>query len=169
MLTYAVLRDIQRREMESSALVRLEPDFFSKVSILLSEKKEEARQGRSMLPIREYENIKKIIRDIQSKREEKLVLMAIRGDNSGKGLTPDEQELLSELISTVEKGRSKLTGIWSEENKPLRVRISVLKDVEEYKGLDNRVYGPFRRGEEHMLPKGEAEWLTREGMAEYKR
>jgi hypothetical protein len=166
MLTYAVLRDIQRREMESSALVELDADFFSKVGELLAEKKNEARQGKSMLPVREYENIKKIVRDIQIKREEKMVLMAIRGDKSGKGLTPDELELLEELISTVEKGRSKLVGIWSDEgDDPVRVKVLMVRDVEKYKGLDNKTYGPFKEGEEHLLPEAEAKWLSKEGMA----
>ncbi|MFH1393522.1 MAG: hypothetical protein ABII71_02115 [Candidatus Micrarchaeota archaeon] len=165
MLTYAVLRDIQKREMESSAIVQLQDGFYTQVAEFLSSKKDEAAGG-DMLSLREYENIKKIVRDVQTKREEKIVLMAIRGNIAGAGLTSEEQDMLRELISTIDKVRGKLVGIWGTERKANRKKVKLLQDVEQYKGLDNKVYGPFKQGEEQTLPGGEAEWLARSGMAE---
>lgn len=45
-------------------------------------------------------------------------------------------------------------------------RIRLLQDVTPYKGLDNAVYGPFRKGDECTLPPPEAEWLLKARMAE---
>ncbi|HID46493.1 MAG TPA: DNA replication complex GINS family protein, partial [Chromatiaceae bacterium] len=155
MLTYAVLRDIQKREMESSAIVQLQDGFYTEVAEFLSKKKEEA-SGGDMLSLREYENIKKIVRDVQTKREEKIVLMAIRGESTGTGLTSEEGDMLRQLVSIIDKSRGKLVGVWGSENKPAQKKVRLLKDVEQYKGLDNKVYGPFKEGEEQMLPGGEA-------------
>ncbi|MCI0504292.1 hypothetical protein L0Y65_06315 [Candidatus Micrarchaeota archaeon] len=168
MLNYSELRDIQKKEMESSAIVGLQEDFYRSVSELLSKKSGDAMSSKSLLAIKEYENIKKIVTAIQTKREEKIVLMAVRGEREGVGLTAEERELLKELSSTIRKSRDAVKSVWgSEEAAPANSRrIKILKDVSQYRGLDNSLYGPFRPGEEQMLPRAEAEWLLKAGMAE---
>lgn len=168
MLNYSDLRDIQRKEMESSAVVALSDDFYQSMSMLLAEKKSAAQSSKSLLAIKEYENIKKILLSVQAKREEKIVLMAVRGESTGPGLTSEEREMLKELSSIVNKSRTVIKGVWeSEEAAPHDARrIRLLQDVAQYKGLDNAVYGPFRKGEEQMLPNVEAEWLLKSRMAE---
>lgn len=172
-LTYSLLREIQKKEIESTKLNVLEEDFYYTASEFLRTKKEEALSSRSMLAIREYENIKKIVNTIKERREEKIILMAIRGEGSAAGITPEEAELLSELSTSVFKFRGKVLKLFpSDENekipenikKPSRVKL--LKDIEPYKGIDNNVYGPFRVGEEVSLPKEEAEWLLKAKIAE---
>ncbi|MEW6722460.1 MAG: hypothetical protein AB1324_04310 [Candidatus Micrarchaeota archaeon] len=168
MLSYAELREIQRKEMESSAIVGLPDDFYRSVSDLLSKKNAEAVESKSLLAIKEYENIKKIVMAIQGKREEKIVLMAVRGEREGAGLTAEEKEMLKELTSIVRKSRDTVKSVWGSEE-PLpgdSSRVKMLKDVSQYRGLDNAVYGPFRQGSEQSLPKAEAEWLLKAGMAE---
>lgn len=168
MLNYSELRDIQRREMESSAIVSLSEDFYRSVSSLLSSKGAEAAASKSLLAIKEHENIKKIVLAIQTKREEKIVLMAVRGEREGAGLTAEERELLKELSSIIKKSREALKSVWDSEDAQSANsrRIKMLKDVSQYRGLDNSLYGPFRQGEEQMLPRAEAEWLLKAGMAE---
>lgn len=168
MLNYSELRDIQRKEMESSAIVSLPEDFYRSVSGLLIKKGSEAVSSKSLLTIKEYENTKKIILAIQSKREEKIVLMAVRGEREGVGLTSEERDLLKELSSIIRKSREAVKSVWdSEDALPANSRrIKILKDVSQYRGLDNSLYGPFRQGEEQMLPRAEAEWLLKAGMAE---
>ncbi len=168
MLGYSDLRDIQKKEMESSAIVKLPDDFYASVSDLLGKKNSEATSSKSLLAIKEYENIKKIVMAISSKREEKIVLMAVRGEREGAGLTVEEKEMLKELSAIIKKSRSVVQSVWtSEELIPgLGLRIRITKDVSQYRGLDNSVYGPFRQGEEKLLPSAEAEWLLKAGMAE---
>lgn len=168
MLNYSDLRDIQRKEMESSAVVALSDDFYQSMSMLLAEKKSAAQSSKSLLAIKEYENIKKILLSVQAKREEKIVLMAVRGESAGPGLTSEEREMLKELSSIVNKSRTVIKGVWESEEAapPDARRIRLLQDVAQYKGLDNSVYGPFRKGEEQMLPNVEAEWLLKSRMAE---
>ncbi len=168
MLNYTELRDIQRKEMESSAIVNLPDDFYRSVSELLSKKNGEAVASKSLLSIKEFENIKRIVIAIQAKREEKIVLMAVRGEREGAGLTAEEKDMLKELSSIIRKSRETVKNVWgSEDIAPANSRkIKILKDVSQYRGLDNSLYGPFRQGEEQSLPRAEAEWLLKAGMAE---
>lgn len=160
-LSYTSLREIQKKELEDGALAELQEDFYSKISELMDLKKKEAVEGNSILALREYENIKKIVAIIQSKREEKILLMALRSEKSHLGLTSEEKELLSFLQELLRKHRGKIQ--ISEE--PSMQKLKVLKEVSEYK-IEGKVYGPFKKGEVYFLPKREAEWLLKENMAE---
>jgi len=166
-ISYSALREIQKKEMDSTKIVVLEGDFYSGASKFLDAKKEEAFDSGSTLAMREYENIKKIIHSIKERREEKIVLMAIRGDGKQKGLTPEEAELLSELSASVKKFRERVVTLFPEKRTKRNIRkVKLLKDVDPYKGLDNNVYGPYRSGEEIELPPEEAEWLLKARLAE---
>ncbi len=162
MLTYSSLRDIQKREIEGGGLVELGEDFYSQVLDFLKVKKEEAKSG-SMLKVREYGNVKRILSIIQVKREEKILLMALRSEKSHIGLTKEERDLFLKVQQTVSDHRNTLTF-----NTPVKniQKVRILKDVEQYKGTDNKVYGPFVQGESHIIPRTEAEWLLKENLAE---
>lgn len=167
-MDYSALRDIQRSEMQSSAIVKLPEDFYRLVSQLLENKQDEALSAKSLIAIREHENIKKIVRSIAAKREEKIVLMAVRGETNGEGLTEEEKELLKGLTSIIMKSRETVKSVW-ESDAPTPTesqKVKMLKDVEKYRGLDNTIYGPFKEGDEKLLPKPEADWLRKSGMAE---
>ncbi len=168
MLNYSDLRDIQKKEMESSAIVGLPQDFYQSVSQLLSKKNDEAHSSKSLLAIKEYENIRKLVITIQAKREEKIVLMAVRGEKEGAGLTAEEKEMLKELSSIIKKSRETVKSVWGKEGSVPdgSSRIRIIKDVAQYRGLDSSIYGPFRQGEERLLPRPEAEWLLKAGLAE---
>jgi hypothetical protein len=160
-LSYTTLREIQKKELEDGALVELKEDFYSSICELMEFKKKEATDGKSILALREYENIKKIVSAIQSKREEKILLMALRSEKSYLGLTNEERELLAILQDLLRKHREKVK--ISEE--PSLQKLRVLKEVSEYK-VEGQTFGPFRKGEVYFLPKKEAEWLLKESMAE---
>lgn len=167
MLNYSDLREIQKREMESSAIVSLPEDFYSLISMMLAKIGSEAMNSKSLLTIKEHENIKKIIIAISAKREEKIVLMAVRGEKEGAGLTAEEKEMLKELSTIIKRSRETVKAVWASEEAPSDERkIKILKDISQYRGLDNSVYGPFKAGDEQMLPRAEAEWLLKAGMAE---
>lgn len=167
-LNYSELREIQKREMDSSAVVNLPDDFYHTVSQLLAKKNDDAFSSKSLLAIKEYENIKKIVIAIIAKREEKIVLMSVRGEKEGLGLTLEEKEMLKELSMIIKKSREQKHAIWSSEdhNAGNSRKVKVLKDISQYRGLDNSIYGPFKQGDEQIIPKAEAEWLLKAGMAE---
>lgn len=166
MLSYTTLREIQKKEAESAEIVKLEKDFYAQLKEMLEKKREEALRSSSLLLIKEYENLKKIAMSIQSKREEKLMLMAIRGDASHAGLTDEESMLLKRISEIVKETRERIAVVWTEKEPQQIKMIKVLKTVERYIGLDKKVYGPFEAGQELALPKDEAEWLLKARLAE---
>jgi DNA replication initiation complex subunit (GINS family) len=160
-LSYSSLREIQKKEMESAAAVKLEEKFYEQVAELLANKKGEAMRSQSIMAIKEYENIRKTVISIQAKREEKIILMALRGETEANTLTPGERGFLHRFAETVLDMRTAVKA-------PVGVvrKVKILKEVEQYIGLDKSVYGPFKSGEEKLLPRDEAEWLLKANMAE---
>lgn len=164
MIAYSELREIQKKELEGGALVELDADFYSQVLELLNERKEEAKKG-SMIVIREYENLKRILSTIIAKREEKIVLMALRSEKSHIGLTTEEKDVYLKVQQIISEHREKC--YLCEESKESSIKkLKIVKDMEKYKGTDEKIYGPFKTGEEHFLPNPEAEWLLKEKIAE---
>ncbi len=167
--SYSALREIQKKEMEGSAIANLDGDFYKKVADLLVLKKKEAMENQTIIAIKEFENIRKTIISIQAKREEKIVLMALRGEIEGKGLTPEELEFLKRFSETVVEMRTAVKGLWNpNDGGPVAAirKVRIVKNVDQYMGVDKNVYGPFKQGEELLLPKEEAEWLLHAKMAE---
>lgn len=167
MISYSSLREIQKKETESAALSRLAENFYEQVAEFLKKKKEEALISKSILVIKEYENLKKVVMAIQTKREEKILLLTLRGQEID-GLTVQEQLMLRDISSIVEKYRNSVLEILASETVevPKIKKIKIVKDVEQYTGLDNHIYGPFKNGQETALPFSEAEWLLKSHLAE---
>jgi len=167
MLTYTALREIQKKEMEGAALVPIGETFYTELAQLLKQKREEIKQSNALLALREYENIRKIAQIIQARREEKIVLLALRGELDGNGLSSEEKGLLERIARAVEETRTALHAVWGiEEQGALLKKVRIIRDVEKYTGLDSSVYGPFKVGQETVLPSEEAECLLKFHMAE---
>lgn len=169
-INYANLREVQKKEMENSALAILPEDFYQRVKELLQKKSAEAINSKSILTIKEYENIKKIVITIQIKREEKLALIALRGDKEVNGITKEEKDFVERFSGIIDDMRNEIHDRWEwQENKgniKKDKRVKILKDVEQYKGIDSNIYGPFRLGDEIDLPEEEANWLLKAKMAQ---
>lgn len=161
---------MQRSEIASSELCPVEEDFYTKLKGFLEEKRGEAIETQNLLVIKEYENLRKIARAIVNKRNEKLVLLALRGKKETTGMTAEEAEFMGHLSHDIEENDAQLAFIFEENGtgpkKDNIKRIRLLKNISPYKGLDDNVYGPFNEGEEAELPAAEAQWLLKEKMAE---
>ncbi len=170
MLNYSTLRDFQKKEMESSAIVKLDLTFYSDAAAFIAEKKKEALASGSILTIKEYENIRKIVATIQARREEKIVLMAVRGEKEAEGLTNQESILLSDLAACIDSSRKSMADVWNglarENSDEMARKVRILKDIEAYTGLDKAIYGPYKSGNDAVLPRSEAEWLLKAKLAE---
>ncbi len=165
MLSYSTLREIQKKEIEGGPLVELEEDFFQKAVEYLKSKKQETISG-NILSIKEYENAKRVLSIILSKREEKIILMALRSEKSQIGLVEKEQELFLKLQNIIAEHRK--NSLLDEETEFQMQKVVIEQEVGKYMGSDKKLYGPFKKGEEHLLPKSEVEWLLKEKMAQYK-
>ena len=169
MLNYSKLRELQRGEMANAELCRLEGDFYADLRAFLGTRKEAALSGSDLLAIKEYENVKKIARLLVEKRMEKIVLAALRGKDEVPGLTSEEREFLATLGGAIKENQEKMHGLLEEapaEAEGNIKKIKFLKDITPYKGLDNRIYGPFKNGDVAEVPFEEAKFLLKEGTAE---
>jgi DNA replication initiation complex subunit (GINS family) len=170
MLNYSRLREMQRSEMASSELCTVEEGFYMELKDFLEKKHTEAIGSSNLLVIKEYENLRKISKAIVGKRTEKVVLLALRGRKEAVGLTREETHFLSKISGIIEENDAEMAVLFeegSENGKKDNIkRVKFIKDIDPYKGLDEKVYGPFRTGEIAQLPLDEAQWLLKEKIAE---
>ena len=159
---YEELRDIQRYEISHSNLAEVPEDFYRQMSELINRIKKEAEEGSNVMKIKQYENVKRIITIIQAKREEKIVFLALKGIELEKA-TPEEVDLYNKIKDIVQTFRMNALGKGTGK---VFKRLRILKDVEQYTGTDNNIYGPFKIGEEVSIPEDEANWLIKAGYAE---
>lgn len=170
MLNYSRLRELQRSEMQNAELVKLEDGFYSELKAFLEAREAEARTTQNLLVMKECENVRRIAKALINKRMEKIVLVSIRGRDDVPGLTHEEREFLAKLRDVVKEREAAIINFMEEkkceDNTDNIKRIKFVKDISPYKGLNEKVYGPYKTGEEAELPAEEAQWLLKEKMAE---
>ncbi|MEM4272310.1 MAG: hypothetical protein QXH30_01860 [Candidatus Bilamarchaeaceae archaeon] len=170
MLNYSRLREMQRSEMASSELCAVEEGFYAELKGFLEAKRKEAVGSSNLLVIREYENLRKIAKAIVGKRTEKVVLLALRGKKEASGMTREETRFLSQIAKAIEENDAELASLFEEApdngKRDNIKRVKFIKDIDSYKGLDEKIYGPYKTGEIAQLPLDEAQWLLKEKMAE---
>ena len=96
-----------------------------------------------------------------------------RAEGSEGVPSPPEKEVGGEELEEVKAEEAE--GVQAEgssaEEKPEKtlkegyIQVLITEYVEAYRGLDGKVYGPYKRGEVVELPKEEGEWLVKAGMA----
>ncbi|MEM3432080.1 MAG: hypothetical protein QXF86_03420 [Candidatus Bilamarchaeaceae archaeon] len=165
-ITYMLLRDIQQKEINSPKLSQVDGDFYKKLSTFIEQKKCEAFSSNSIMKIREYENIQKIVAAIKEKREEKILLMALRGEKINGYITTEEKELFDKVQNALSEFRKIVNENVVKQCEETHLKVKIIKDIEAYKGLDGNTYGPYKQDEIVSLPKEEVEWLIKAKMAE---
>ncbi len=173
-LNYDDLRRLQRKETSSASLVQLEEGFYSDALTLIDNMGTTLKKDFSLSAAKEYENTLKIIRDIYSKREGKILLRAMRVVKTGEeidGLTSEEKVLLSSVVKLLEKNRERFehrlsTERPTQERQDKVTRLKFLMDLPEFVGMDGNTYGPFKTGTEKDFSDDEAQRLVRRGAAQ---
>jgi len=165
-IDYKTLREIQQKEVSSPKLSSLEENFYQTTAKFLEDKKCEAFSSNSITKIREYENLQKIIAIIKEKREEKILLMALRNEKINGYLTPEEKVFFENLVKALNDFRNSINQKTETVCESEALKVKVIKDIDAYKGLDGKIYGPFKQDEIVSLPKAEVEWLIKAKLAE---
>ncbi|MEW6328503.1 MAG: hypothetical protein AB1468_00130 [Candidatus Micrarchaeota archaeon] len=187
-ITYEYLRRAQARERGSPVLSELPDEFYASVQAAVERWDRRTRERFSLSEAKEYENILKIIRDIYARREQKIVLAALRsarGEERPSGLAPAEQEFFESVARVVGENNRRFESLILRRASELREdaqafesagkerqgakdrkRIRLLSDLPTFIGFDMSTYGPFKSGEMHSLPKRDAELLISKKFAE---
>ena len=150
-ITYETLFDLLRREKNREELQTLDNDFYEQVLAYLKEKKEAlSKKGdelfvsaeREKLKI-QFQNIRRIIKELYERREKKIINMALTRARTGSdvidtsALLPSEKEFFDEQVSLLSKYKE-----------------GILNNILHLKELNNKKEEKIGEKEEEELPVG---------------
>ena len=178
-LTYDELMRIYSRE-KGPSFSAIPQNFYQLSGKLLSSYNKSDPSG-----MREYNNALKMVKYVYQRRLEKIfnyVLSASKGIEPPPEMLYKEKELFEKLASLVKVNEKETdseiicfkNGDEScnpEKKEPIiekrasTSRLLILKEVEEFVGLDGSVYGPYKPNAEVELPTMEIDILLSTGSA----
>jgi DNA replication initiation complex subunit (GINS family) len=178
-ITYETIRAIHRAEKEEQ-LQKLPDNFYNSVKNWILHKQKQ----KDTVSLLEVENTKKLLDDIVSRRERKIVLSAlrtIRGELPPKNLTEDEQRFFDNIVNSLKSFRDnikeqvisydnvieeKIEEARKQLNPNGKIILKMIVDMPRFVGPDMNYYGPLRIGEVVSLPKEVANQLVERKVAE---
>ncbi len=192
-ITYEGVYDLLRKEKIYPELQKVPDTFLTEVISYLSEKTailDSQKQKDSIFAEKEVEktakqleNIKKMLKELYERRENKIVKLALiaskTGSLSNTDMLKEEQEMYNALVSNLTYYRENiLTKVLDKKQPSLNNKTEKSKEEENLKTIrftnpvpqfidnDQKIYGPFK--EEHVanLPSKIAELLIRNKKAE---
>jgi len=140
-ITYETLFDLLRREKNREELQRLDKDFYEQVLAYLKEKKEAlSKKGdelfvsaeREKLKI-QFQNIRRIIKELYERREKKIINMAMTRARTGSDVIDTSNLLLSEKEFFEEQVR-----LLSKYKEEVLNKILHLKELNNQKEEDKK-------------------------------
>ncbi len=190
-ITYETIYETLRKERSYAELQKLDPDFFKNVvrymqekeSILALQKSKSSPFSPELGKIQaQIENIKRLIRELYEKRENKILQLAIlssRTEASNVNLSSmlnEESIFYSQLLSVLDKCRKgilhnvlnkqppfidsspkELKSLPSQQDNTKLVRFT--HPTPKFVGEDLNIYGPFESEDIANLPEKVAELL----------
>jgi DNA replication factor GINS len=176
---YNDLYEIWKRELESSELEKLPPDFYSRVTDYLRKLREESRMldkktVKARLLKSEMRNVKRMLRELIRTRYKKLIRKMAKGEKvSSDVLTVEEQKIYTgasplaeayqSFVENLLRGNLLKMGVGREHK---RAVLRFLRDVPAIIGTDIKTYGPFKVEDVASLPAENAKVLIKQGLAE---
>jgi len=176
---YNELYEVWKRELESSELERLPPDFYLRIADYLRRLKEEGRMldkrtTKASLLKKEMQNIKRMVHGLIRARYKKLVRKTIKGEKiQSNVLTVEEEKIYTGIFPFAEayrgfaknilRGYAPKVGVEKEWK---RAVVRFLKDIPAIIGADMKPYGPFKVEDVASLPNENAKILIKQGLAE---
>ncbi len=148
-ITFEFIREIHRKEKARKGLEleELPENFFSLVSRWIVEREKLYEEKRDPSLLIEIENARKLVKEIMSQRQRKLVLSALlvlRGEAPPENMLPQEEAFFDKLVQLLSEYKSlveaELTGDYAEEIvKELRENLEALKESEEEEKVEETV------------------------------
>ena len=177
-VSYDEIRRIHRLEKNTQQLVELSPDFYSELSSFISGEKKiylDSLKNFSVAETRDFTNMKKMIEEIFSMREKKLLAHALSAsrtkETSFSHMTTQEKELFTKIVGLLEV-HSSMPGMFfsgnensSQPRSASLLHVKMVSDVPSFVGGDMKEWGPFRKNDEVELPTRVARLLTERKLA----
>src|SRR3989344_1932936 len=190
-ITYENLYEILRREKYEKELQKIDENFFKSIINYMKEK-EELLKKTTLFTLeidktrKQIENIKKIIKEIYEKRENKIIQLALFSSRFNQkqsaALLEEEKPFYESLLNIFNNSRknilfnvlsSNLPVIETQE-KPKELKtvqettklIRFLHAVPKFVGTDLNIYGPFEAEDIASLPQEISNLLIEKNRAE---
>lgn len=166
-LSYDEIRRIHRLEKNTSKLVEVEGDFFNSLNEFIKSEKEDyinSLKDFSIAKARNFTNLKKMVEEIFSLREKKILSLALvsvrTNELNEEHMALQEKQLYSDMVKVLNKHKKMTDEIFdgssmkaSEKAKDLNsLSIKILSDIPSFIGTDMKEYGPFKKDETIELP-----------------
>ncbi len=167
-ITFEIIRKVQREEQRLPKLTRLPENFFSAIAEYLDHKKGLAVSDdrKSFLEIK---NVERLVEEIVNRRERKIINAAIinaRSKITPENLTGEEKMFYNSLVVLIKDRRSGiLEPIIAGKKEELNL-VVFKEDVPEFIGSDMKTYGPFKKGDTATLPEDNTRILMEKGIIE---
>ena len=152
-------------EKNTSRLADVEEDFFDTLEEFAAQQKEaylKSLKNFSSAKTRDFINLKKMIEEIFSMREKKLLNKALVSSRTGdvieEKMATQEKKTFKELLGVLNKHKSFLEEIFSAEEGNGKTaanldKVEILESVPSFVGADMKEYGPFEKEEIVELPE----------------
>ncbi|MCS7093904.1 MAG: hypothetical protein RMJ18_01855 [Candidatus Aenigmarchaeota archaeon] len=168
-ISFEYLRKILNEEKNSSNLTKIPSNFYELVEEYIKGKMKLAKEKKDEIEIR---NIRRIVENIFSIRERKILNFAVMNARVGvkvSNLTKEEEEFFNKVVALIKDRRKMIVEKMDEiieGKKDLEKMIVFRQDFPSFVGVDGKVYGPFKKGDIARLPKENMSLLVEKGVAE---
>jgi DNA replication initiation complex subunit (GINS family) len=163
-ITFELIRRIQREEQRTQKLSKLPVDFYDNVQQYLESKRKMSNRKTAL----ELKNAERLVEDIFNRRERKVlnnVLIAARTGIRAENMTDEEKEFFNSMLSVVKERRNLLSSLKEKEGEQQSL-IIFKEDVPEFVAVDEKSYGPFKKGDIAKLPGENMQLMIKQGVAE---
>ncbi len=168
MITFELIRKIQLDEQRQPKLTKIPDNFFSAVKSYIQQKKQLTLKDDRKVSF-ESKSIERLVDDIFSRRERKILNSAIaaaRTNIQPENLADEEKKFFKILVENIKQRREEnLQKIMGGEN-DVATLIVFKEDAPEFVGSDEKVYGPFKKGDIAKLPEENMKILVERKIAE---
>jgi DNA replication factor GINS len=175
---YEELFKAWKKEKENAELQALPRDFYANLVDYMKKIREESRMldkktTRARLMHREFENAKKLVRELIRLRREKILKKTVTGKALSEDfLTTEEKDLHHEFLPLAESYQGFLKNILrgqitqvERKEKTKRMLVRFVQEIPAIIGSDMNTYGPYRAEDIATLPPENAKILIRQGIA----
>lgn len=167
-ITFELIRKIQREEQRIPKLTKLPENFYNNVKAYLERKRSTSNRKVAL----EAKNVERLVEDMFNRRERKifnLALIAARTNIPPENLTEEESVFFEQVAAAVKSRRERILDellMKSPEEKEKIGLIVFKEEVPAFVGSDMRNYGPFKKGDIAKLPDENKEILLKQGIVE---
>lgn len=168
-ITFELIRKIQLDEQKLPTLTRLPTNFFNAVSNYLDQKKK-IDVGDDRKGTLEIRNIERLVEDIFNRRERKMINAAIIAARSGlppENLCEEERPFYNSVVSLIKNRRiDLLKNLLTGKAEEIMPTVVFKEDTPAFLGIDEKTYGPFKKGDTAILPPDNMKILLERGIVE---